>query len=1017
MSSSSVEVLQALQLACSQDPGQLKVGEEKLLSWKREKGFYTELAGVFSNRSVETQVRWMALTCTKNGVDQFWRPGAVSAISEEEKAVIRSALLQCIEEPVPQVSTQLAVLIARIARLDCPEKWPELLPVLTEGVRSSSEATRRCYLSTLKHVIKTLAGRRLIPQRKVFYDVTTSLFVYMVGLWNTHLQEGVALLRKGQQENALHNMDMARICLKILRQMLVHGFPKFSVILEALQFVNTLLERIPSLLDLRYQLPVGHSARPHLETAINLMLKIVTEVQNHQPLSFAGFVTPSLELVFKLVFSAESRGQLYESLVISCLNLFRLILVCEDYNPPKPGLMTESIPPPGIMEAHQARLEFFKASRCQHLLEELIGHYLLLSDEELQTWQDSPEDFGKEEAGDACSLRRCVEDVLMGLVHSFQLTVVPSLLAMATRVQTVDANADAASLRVKDAVYKAVGLCAFDLYDELDYDKWYQTQLLSELSIYDTRYKLVRHRVVWLLGQWVTVKMSSSLRPSLYSVLTPLLGAGEHMAIRLTAAEVIRICVDDLDFSTEEFAPFLSECMGFLFQLLREAAQADTKMKVLNILSLLMERVGPGIQPHVPALIQALPALWEESGRENCQMLRTIIINTLTNITRGLGVASSSLHDFIIPVIKLATDVKMTEHVYLAEDGLLLWLSVLKNSCSPSPGLVQLLGNMVGILGLQSPSDDSSTSMAGLMDITSDSFKTCFRILDAYVVLCTLEPQYYAESCNEVVLRACQYYLCDVKPDGVVLIVQLVASVVRLHPACSTTILDALLPTVLRKLLEEEDYPPTTSAYLTLVARVLVHQPTYFFVFLEKMCSQSQQTAAELFGLIVDTWSVRLDSVVSVRCRKLTGLAIANLLPEVDVCVTSRFEALVNMCVDVMHDVMETDDNQQLFDLLVSGSAEESRDEGVMATIDTEHDKREKKLCGFDPVRTISLHQHLAAKLEQCWSVHGAAVYSDLMGKVNLAVREQLLEFIPLKAAPQLLNIFLGEGMSLSANQ
>ena len=115
-----------------------------------------------------------------------------SGISDEEKAVVRTALLQCIEEPVPQVfqqlslylwlakvcisqfirdclssgsltaghayfnhayfklcipyptlfrhfilyilqvSTQLSVLIARIARLDCPGHWPELLPVLTE---------------------------------------------------------------------------------------------------------------------------------------------------------------------------------------------------------------------------------------------------------------------------------------------------------------------------------------------------------------------------------------------------------------------------------------------------------------------------------------------------------------------------------------------------------------------------------------------------------------------------------------------------------------------------------------------------------------------------------------------------------------------------------------------------------------------------------------------------------------------------------------------------------------------
>lgn len=45
----------------------------------------------------------MALTCTKNGVDQFWRVGAPNAIGEEEKSLIRAALLQCIEDPVSQV--------------------------------------------------------------------------------------------------------------------------------------------------------------------------------------------------------------------------------------------------------------------------------------------------------------------------------------------------------------------------------------------------------------------------------------------------------------------------------------------------------------------------------------------------------------------------------------------------------------------------------------------------------------------------------------------------------------------------------------------------------------------------------------------------------------------------------------------------------------------------------------------------------------------------------------------------
>lgn len=44
VSQGSGEILQALQLACSQNPEELKIGENELSAWKKEKGFYTELA-------------------------------------------------------------------------------------------------------------------------------------------------------------------------------------------------------------------------------------------------------------------------------------------------------------------------------------------------------------------------------------------------------------------------------------------------------------------------------------------------------------------------------------------------------------------------------------------------------------------------------------------------------------------------------------------------------------------------------------------------------------------------------------------------------------------------------------------------------------------------------------------------------------------------------------------------------------------------------------------------------------
>ena len=44
MSGRESEVLQALQLACSQDPEVMKLGEKQLGSWKAEKNFYATLA-------------------------------------------------------------------------------------------------------------------------------------------------------------------------------------------------------------------------------------------------------------------------------------------------------------------------------------------------------------------------------------------------------------------------------------------------------------------------------------------------------------------------------------------------------------------------------------------------------------------------------------------------------------------------------------------------------------------------------------------------------------------------------------------------------------------------------------------------------------------------------------------------------------------------------------------------------------------------------------------------------------
>ena len=64
------------------------------------------------------------------------------------------------------------MLIAKVARLDCPRQWPELIPTLIESVKVQDDLRQHRALLTFYHVTMTLASKRLSADRKLFYDVS-----------------------------------------------------------------------------------------------------------------------------------------------------------------------------------------------------------------------------------------------------------------------------------------------------------------------------------------------------------------------------------------------------------------------------------------------------------------------------------------------------------------------------------------------------------------------------------------------------------------------------------------------------------------------------------------------------------------------------------------------------------------------------------------------------------------------------------------------------------------------------
>lgn len=105
--------------------------------------------------------------------DAIRRDRTVGIICNQTKAFllqtsIRHGLLLNLGEPVPQVATQLAVLIGKIARVDCPREWGDLLPALFQAVRSTDQLVQHRTLLTLHHVVKQLASKRLAADRRTF---------------------------------------------------------------------------------------------------------------------------------------------------------------------------------------------------------------------------------------------------------------------------------------------------------------------------------------------------------------------------------------------------------------------------------------------------------------------------------------------------------------------------------------------------------------------------------------------------------------------------------------------------------------------------------------------------------------------------------------------------------------------------------------------------------------------------------------------------------------------------------
>ncbi|ERE82965.1 importin-11 [Cricetulus griseus] len=156
---------------------------------------------------------------------------------------------------------------------------------------------------------------------------------------------------------------------------------------------------------------------------------------DQHPISFTPLIQRSLEFSVSYVFTEVGEGVTFERFIVQCMNLIKMIVKNYAYKPSKN----------------------FEA------VEETGG----------DSWK--------------YSLRPCTEVLFIDIFHEYNQTLTPVLLEMMQTLQGPTNVEDMNALLIKDAVYNAVGLAAFELFDSVDFDQWFKNQLLPELQVSHNR--------------------------------------------------------------------------------------------------------------------------------------------------------------------------------------------------------------------------------------------------------------------------------------------------------------------------------------------------------------------------------------------------------------------------------------------------------------------------------------------------------------------------------------------------
>ncbi|PNS13940.1 hypothetical protein CAC42_1431 [Sphaceloma murrayae] len=727
-------LLHTLRSASSNDQQQIQTGTKQLQQWEKSSGYYRHLQSVYLERSLPIEVRYLAIIQLKNGIDKYWRKTAANAVNKDDKAVIRSRLIDSgISEEDHRLALQNALVTAKIVRFEYPQDWPEAISSSLEAIRNAAQDLTSPRLERslliLLYIIKELSTARIQRSRTNLRAATPEILNVLGSLYLDRLRQWQGIVaNSGNMQEALTLMTQSLLSIKTLRRLIISGYDFPNRETDVSEFWKITLSQVDSLMFIvGGQGPtLDGQAKLSAQKHLLQLSKFHLDMAEQHPSGFV-LLPSSLDLVraywgFARVYSEsygskstsandthdDDEGESADSRTSGKLSLNGLLLI-------RACIRMAFMPVHTFRYRHEQEKEegrqaestiknsLFSQAFVEDVMSTVMTKFLVLRQSDLRDWVDEPEEwvFREENEGEDMhlSVRACSERIVLDLSTHFKATLTDPVLALFRKVAEVT-NED---VMFKDAVYTAIGMSAAIFREDIDFDSLLTSALVTEVQKQREGYVILRRRIAIFCGQWIVVKASQDSKAVIYQLFDHLLNPSDQLndqVVRITAGRHFKNIADDFEFDAERFSPYAESIITKLMALIEEVELTATKMALLDTISVLIERFEHHIEPFSERIVAMLPPLWEQSGDEH--LLKQSILTILARLTNSLKKQSSRFHAMLIPIIQSTVQPDSELSVFLLEEALDLWHSILNQSTEATPDILSLIQHLFPLLSLAS---------------------------------------------------------------------------------------------------------------------------------------------------------------------------------------------------------------------------------------------------------------------------------------------------------------------------